>query len=167
MFPIVGDFVLDWSPIEIRNERHALTIWVSSDVLRLGNRWDSVRVPVTCRTHRAIAAELDALLPTPRISDLVWLHATVRLGVYVQAPRRTMASKSAFLRHHEQLERELAGRTRPRPRRLQPVLPARAAPVRARRRGNRSRASARGACVASFLSHEGALPTLFLCDRSP
>jgi hypothetical protein len=106
-----GDFVLDWSPIEIRSERHALTIWVSSDVLRLGDRSDSVRVAVTCRTHRAIAAELDALLPTPYISDLVWLYAAVRLGVYVQPPRRAMASKNAFLRHHDQLERELAGRT--------------------------------------------------------
>jgi hypothetical protein len=106
-----SDFVLDWSPIEVRDERHALTIWVSSDVLRLGERCDSVRVAVTCRTHRAIAAELDALLPTPRISDLVWLHADVRLGVYVQPPRPAMASKTAFLRHHEQLEQELAGRT--------------------------------------------------------
>jgi hypothetical protein len=106
-----SDFVLDWSPIEVRDEQHTLTIWVSSDVLRLGERYDSVRVAVTCRTHRAIAAELDAMLPTPKISDLVWLHADVRLGVHVQPPRPAMASKAAFLRHHEQLERELAGRT--------------------------------------------------------
>lgn len=106
-----GHVVLDWSPIGIRDDGHALTIWVSSDVLRIGDPCDSVRVAVTCRTHRLIAAELEALLPTPRISDLVWLHADVRLGVYVQPPRAAMASKSAFLRHHQQLEVELDGRS--------------------------------------------------------
>lgn len=106
-----GHVVLDWSPIKVRDDRHALTFWVSSDVLRLGEPGDGVRVAVTCRTHRAIAAELDALLPTPRISDLVWLHADIRLGVYVQPPRPAMASKTAFLRHHQQLEAELAGRS--------------------------------------------------------
>jgi hypothetical protein len=104
-------FVLGWSPIEVRDDRHVLRFWVSSDVLRLGDRCDSVRVAVTCRTHRLIAEELGCLLPTPRISDLVWLHADVRLGVYTQRPGPAMARKTAFLRHHEQLEAELAGRT--------------------------------------------------------
>jgi len=106
-----GHLVLDWSPIEIRDDRHVLRFWVSSDVLRLGEPGDSVRVAVTCRTHRLIAEELGCLLPTPRISDLVWLHADVRLGVYTQRPGPAMARKTAFLRHHEQLEAELAGRT--------------------------------------------------------
>jgi hypothetical protein len=106
-----GRVVLDWSPIEVRDDRHVLRFWVSSDVLRLGDRCDSVRVAVTCRTHRLIAEELGCLPPTPRISDLVWLHADVRLGVYTQRPGPAMARKTAFLRHHEQLEAELAGRT--------------------------------------------------------
>ena len=99
-----GHVVLDWSPIEVRDGRHILRFWVSSDVLRLGEPCDSDRVAITCRTHRLIAEELGCLLPTPRISDLVWLHADVRLRVYVQPPRPAMASKTAFLRHHEQLE---------------------------------------------------------------
>lgn len=106
-----GHVVVDWSPIEVRDDRHILRFWVSSDVLRVGEPCDSVRVAVTCRTHRLAAEELGCILPTPRISDLVWLHADVRLGVYVQPPRPAMASKSAFLRHHEQLEAELAGRS--------------------------------------------------------
>lgn len=105
-----GHVVLDWSPIEVRDDRHVLRFWVSSDVLRVGEPCDSVRVAVTCRTHRLIAEELGCLLPTPRISDLVWLHADVRLGVYTQRPGPAMARKTAFLRHHEQLEAELAGR---------------------------------------------------------
>jgi hypothetical protein len=106
-----GHVVLDWSPIAVRDDRHALRFWVSSDVLRVGEPCDSVRVAVTCRTHRLIADELGCLLPTPRISDLVWLHADVRLGVHTQRPGPAMARKTAFLRHHEQLEAELAGRT--------------------------------------------------------
>lgn len=106
-----GHFVLDWSPIEVRDDRHVLRFWVSSDVLRLGARCDSVRVAVTCRTHRLIAEELGCLLPTPRISDVVWLHADVRLRVYAQPPGPAMARKAAFVRHHQQLEAELAGRT--------------------------------------------------------
>jgi hypothetical protein len=106
-----GQFVLDWSPIEVRDDRHVLRLWVSSDVLRLGETCDSVRVAVTCRTHRLIAEELGCLLPTPRISDLVWIHADVRLGVYTQRPGPAMARTAAFLRHHQQLETELAGRT--------------------------------------------------------
>lgn len=105
-----GHVVFDWSPIEVCEDQHVLTIWVSSDV-RVGERGDSVRVAVTYRTHQQIAAELHALLPTPRISDLIWLHADVRLGVHTQPPGPAMASKTAFLRHHEHLERELAGRT--------------------------------------------------------
>lgn len=106
-----GEVLLDWSPIEVQDEQHALRIEVSSDVLRVGDACDSVRVAVTCRTHRAIAAALDALLPTPKISDLVWLHADVRLGIYVQPPGPAMATTAAFVRHHEQLEAELAGRS--------------------------------------------------------
>jgi hypothetical protein len=104
-----GQFVLDWSPIEVWDDRHVLRFWVSSDVLRLGDRCDSVRVAVTCRTHRLIAEELGCLLPTPRISDLVWLHADVHLGVYPQPPGPAMAHKAAFHRHHRQLDAELAG----------------------------------------------------------
>lgn len=106
-----GHVVVDWSPIEVRDDRHVLRFWVSSDVLRVGEPCDSVRVAVACRTHRLIAEKLGCLLPTPRISDLVWLHADVRLGVYTQRPGPAMARKTAFLRHHEQLEAELAGRT--------------------------------------------------------
>jgi hypothetical protein len=106
-----GHVVLDWSPIEVRDDRHILRFWVSSDVLRLGDRCDSVGVAVTCRTHRLIAEELGCLLPTPRISDLVWLHADVRLGVHTQRPGPAMARKASFVRHHQQLETELAGRT--------------------------------------------------------
>jgi len=106
-----GHYVLDWSPIEVTDGEHALRFWVSSDVLRIGNPEDSVRVAVTCRAHRQIAEELGCLLPTPRISDLSWLHADVRLGVYTQKPGAAMARTSAFVRHHEQLEAELAGRT--------------------------------------------------------
>lgn len=106
-----GHVVLDWSPIEVRDDRRVLRFSVSSDVLRLGEPCDSVRVAVTCRTHRLIAEELGCLLPTPRISDLVWLRADVRLGVYTQRPGPAMARKTAFLRHHQQLDAELAGRT--------------------------------------------------------
>jgi hypothetical protein len=50
-----GHFVLGWSPIEVRDDCHALTIWVSSDVLRLGERGDSVRVAVAPPAPRTTA----------------------------------------------------------------------------------------------------------------
>lgn len=74
-----GHVVIDGSPIELQDDRYLPRFRVWRDVLRVGKSCDSVRVAVACRTHRQIAAELNAVLPATRISDLVWLHATEQL----------------------------------------------------------------------------------------
>jgi len=100
-------YVLDWWPIDTSACNRRLRFWVSSDVLRLGCKDDSVRVAVTCRTHQQLADRLGAMMPTTVISDLIWANARNVLGIHTQTPDSRMAYTSRFVQHSKLLDYDL------------------------------------------------------------
>lgn len=99
-----GDYVLRWSPVTLRLGTRTLQIEVSSDVLRIGDAEDSVRVATTCRTAQLVADEVGAVLLTPAIVDAIWQQADHRVPVMTQPGDSTMADTSRFLLHHQRVE---------------------------------------------------------------
>jgi len=98
-----------WSTIVSIYQGHRLEIQVSTDVLRIGDHEDSVRVAVTCRTMQLICDQLGCIMPTAKISDLIWQQALVKLSPHSQTPDSYMADTSRFVEHSDEVERELAG----------------------------------------------------------
>lgn len=91
---------------------HVGTISVSSDVFAIGQQDDFVRVPVSGPTAQRIADLLGAVLPTTRISDLVWHAATLRLPPLPMGPPydASMLSVARFGEHDRRIEQQRAGR---------------------------------------------------------
>ena len=99
-----GLAVYHWIPVSISDE---LTIFVTSDALRIGNSEDSMRVAMSCRTQEIIARHLGAYMLTPKLVDEVWMRSDIKLNPH---PQPISASKYAVLKHHQELEKDRAGR---------------------------------------------------------
>lgn len=70
-----GRFVMIMTPIRSAYRGSVAEIMVSADALKI----DGERVAVSARTQQKIADVLGLYLPTPRICDLSWEQAEVRL----------------------------------------------------------------------------------------
>ncbi len=97
-----------WSLRSARNG-HALTMFVSTDALRVGTATDSIRVNVTARTAQHIADALSCILPTTRICDLIWEQAVVRISPSIGRADSEMSSTARMLAHHASVEAKVAG----------------------------------------------------------
>jgi len=76
---VFGHYVrICWIPLRSKFGDHEATIFVSADALKLGEPGDSFRPNVSAATAQKIADELDCILPTTRICDLVYRQATAR-----------------------------------------------------------------------------------------
>ena len=95
----------DWFDVALSP---AVTIRVSSDVVRGGG----VRLPLWPSTAQRIADRFGAILPTERLSDVIWRAGTVKLTPRPMTPTPTTSRESnAMLAAHEALvNAELAGR---------------------------------------------------------
>jgi hypothetical protein len=101
---------ITWVALRSEHEDRAATIYVAADALKLIDGDESVRINVTPTTAQRIADALEAVLPTPKICDLVWDHADVCIPPSFQPPGATMAFTSRMLQHHRAVEAKVAGR---------------------------------------------------------
>lgn len=101
---------IEWMAVTSQHGGHTATVWVSRDALRVNDGDESIRINVTARTAQRIADVLGALLPTPRICDLVWEQAEVRIAPSFQVPGPEMAGTSRMLKHHQAVEEKVDGR---------------------------------------------------------
>lgn len=98
--PLSGDpqVHFEWYPLQVGPVR----IWVFADALKVNH----IRVAVTAQEAQEVADVLGALLPTPRIEDLTWQQAEVRIEPHPgDVVRKTAAQHSA------EIDRDLGGRT--------------------------------------------------------
>lgn len=98
--PLPGDppVHFEWHPLQVGPVR----IWVFADALKV----NGIRVAVTAQEAQEVADVLGALLTTPRIEDLIWQQADVRIEPHPgDVVRKTAAQHSA------EIDRDLAGRT--------------------------------------------------------
>lgn len=102
---------ITWVPIDLSRGGHTCTVFVSDDVVAVGNADDFVRVAVRHPTAQLIADELGALLVTTRISDAAYQQADVVLPPRPQSSDSKMAWVERMVQHHDAIEQVRAGRT--------------------------------------------------------
>jgi N-acetyl-anhydromuramyl-L-alanine amidase AmpD len=102
---------VSWVPLTISAGGHEATVYVTEDVVGVGDASDWVRVNVNMTTAQYIADRLGAVLPTAKLSDIIFQAAAFRLTPCLQKPDAAMAKTPRMLRHHTEVEAKRAGRT--------------------------------------------------------
>lgn len=102
---------VSWFPITVSGHGHDVTFHVTEDAVGVGEDADWVRVSVNMTTAQLIADRFGAVLPTAKISDIVFERSAFRLTPCLQKPDASMAKTSRMLRHHTEVEAKRANRT--------------------------------------------------------
>jgi len=97
----------EWTTVVSNYKGRRAEIQVSTDALKILG----VRVDVTAEGAQRIADALGTVLPTPRILQLVWEQAAVRIAPCNSTPDAKMASTARMLQHSECVDQRIAGRT--------------------------------------------------------
>ncbi len=89
-----------------RGDLHRVTLLVTPDYLSVGSDSDFIRMPMLPATAQRLADRWGAVLPTSKISDLIYRHAEVKLVPHPMMPDATMTTMSVFARHNSLVEKE-------------------------------------------------------------
>lgn len=100
-----------WATIIAEDEAHSIELQVSEDAMRVGTADDSVRISVNASTAQRIADELDAMLLTPRIADLIRQQASIVVEPATQSANATMGATSRMVAHSRVVDQRIARRT--------------------------------------------------------
>jgi CHAP domain len=92
---------------------HAAVLSVAADYLAIGDDDDFVRVPLSPLAAQRVADQLGATLPTPRLVDIIWHAAAVRIAPQPWGPPydASMLSVDRFAKHNARIEDQRKGRT--------------------------------------------------------
>ena len=74
-----GNYVLNFVPIYVTSGSVSAVFMVSSDVLKIGEPGDAIRVNCSHRLSQQIADQLGCILPTAKLSDEIWRQADLKL----------------------------------------------------------------------------------------
>lgn len=85
-------FLLDWQEIisiqkDAKGKPRKLSLFVSPDYLSVGNKEDYFIIPLSPITAQNIANHYNASLPTPKVSDLIYREAKLKLEPFNYIPR--------------------------------------------------------------------------------
>ncbi|HKO53459.1 MAG TPA: hypothetical protein VJV79_37375 [Polyangiaceae bacterium] len=96
----------EWTTITSNYKGRRARIQVTTDALTiLGVRFD-----VTAEGAQRIADQLHAILPTPRILQLIWEQAAVRIDPCTLPPDEKMASTARMIQHSSCVDQRIGGR---------------------------------------------------------
>lgn len=101
---LAGKATNDWSTIESTYKNHVGKFHVFSDALKIAG----VRVNVSAEMEQQIADSMGCLLLTPKLADLMWAQATVRIA---PRPRPITASTRAMVEHSLAIDAQLPPNT--------------------------------------------------------
>ena len=97
--------------VDLNGERHRVAYWVLPDYLSIGSDRDFIRIPMTPQTAQRIADQLNCLLPTKKIVDDIWRHATVKLHPQpIDVGKYDITSPLIFLLHQMLIENQRRGK---------------------------------------------------------
>ena len=87
------EFLLDWKKIttiqkDALGKPRVLNLFVSPDYLTVGNEEDYFIVPVGPLTAQKVANTFNASLPTPKVTDIIYRHAELKLEPFNYIPRK-------------------------------------------------------------------------------
>jgi len=83
-----------------------ITLCVMPDYLAVGSDEDSLLVPMGLPTALQVAARFDAILPTPRMVDVIYDAATVKLTPEPLPPSDRMRSTDYVVRHNSLISQQ-------------------------------------------------------------
>src|SRR5262245_21275387 len=95
-----------FAEVEVNAGDSVLVVRVAADYLAIGQPDDFVRVPLSPLSAQRICDMLDTMLPTPRLVDLLWRSADVRLKPQPWGPPydASMLSVDRFAAHDKKIE---------------------------------------------------------------
>lgn len=98
------DFLRNLRPVSIRGldangSTAQITLCVTPDYLALGSDADNVRIPLGLRAATRLGDAFNMLLPTPRMVDLIYRAADVRLSPRPMPAGPQMRSTDYLMRH--------------------------------------------------------------------
>jgi hypothetical protein len=102
-------FLRDLRPVSIRGRTAdgtaaEITLCVTPDYLALGSDRYHVRVPLGLRAATRVGETFNMLLPTPRMVDMIYRAAEIKLAPSPMAPGAQMTSTDYLLRHNATVE---------------------------------------------------------------
>ncbi|MBU0638791.1 MAG: hypothetical protein KKB50_08000 [Planctomycetes bacterium] len=101
--PITVTATINGGPVEA-------TYWVTPDYLCVGRDADFVRMPITPEIAQPIADAFACLLPTRKMVDDIYAHATVKLAPMPISPTTTDITRATtYYRHHQIIEGQRVG----------------------------------------------------------
>lgn len=95
-----GKATNDWTTIESTYKDHVGKFHVFSDALKI----EGIRVNVSAETEQKIADSMGCLLLTPKLADLAWAQATVKIA---PRPRQITSSTQAMVEHSLAIDAQL------------------------------------------------------------
>lgn len=93
----------------IDGTEYKLKFYVLPDYLSIGNDSDYCYVPTTPMLAQKIADFTKTLLPTKKMSDLIYQHATIKLEPQPIPPSNLMTTVPVFIQHNKMVQKQLAG----------------------------------------------------------
>ncbi len=88
-----------------------VTIWATWDYLSIGSDINSVRMALSPITAQLVADHVGALLPTPKLVDILYQHAQTQLPPRPITPSAWMVRPIEFLRHDATIDEQLSSPT--------------------------------------------------------
>lgn len=99
----IKQYDVEWLPIRTSNGKHDATFYVCGDAIKV----EGVRVNVSADMQQQIADMLDCMLLTPKLADLMFDQADVKLE---PLPRQITSSTQAMIEQSEKIDNLLKGK---------------------------------------------------------
>ena len=101
---------IHWVEVPVEHRDHEGRVFVSADALAVGDADKSVRVNLPHPVADGIADHFGCVLPTPRISDLIYKNAQVIGQPCLQTPDANMADTDRMVQHSQMVDEKMRGR---------------------------------------------------------
>jgi len=109
----IPGFLRDLRPVSLRGfaadgSRTVITLCVTPDYLAVGSDRDHVRIPLGLRAATRIGSAFGMVLPTPRMVDLIYRAADLRLAPRPMPAGSRMRSTDYLTRHNETVAAQIS-----------------------------------------------------------
>lgn len=85
-----------------------VVIWATWDYLSIGSEANYVRMALTPLSAQLVADRVGALLPTPKIVDILYQNASLKLSPHPLAPGPWMVRPAELFRHDKSIDEQLS-----------------------------------------------------------
>ncbi|SMF07784.1 hypothetical protein [Pseudobacteriovorax antillogorgiicola] len=97
----IPDFIFRMKPITVEEFGHRITFYVSPNYLALGSKDDFFLMPFNFISACKIAKHYNAVLPTPKMVDLIYKSADIKLKPATMKPGPSMI-RNSYIKKHDQ-----------------------------------------------------------------